>query len=239
MSVLITGASSGIGLALAEHYALQGKNVIACGRNQNKLDDAFASYGNVSTLSFDVSVKQQVLEAATQVHALELLILNAGDCEYFDQVVPFDSDKFERIIKINLLSMGYCLEGFLDKLLPSGQLVIVSSSAVLVPFPKAQAYGASKAACSYLAKSLSVDLSDKFIDVTLVEPGFVKTPLTDKNSFDMPFLVSSEKAAKLITKGIAKRKPVIRFPNSLMLMLHLLALLPTKLLAKLLVTKQE
>ncbi len=234
MSVLITGASSGIGLSIAQHYAKSGQQVIACGRNQEKLDNAFQGQQQVTTLSFDVSQKDQVLACAKQVEQLELLILNAGDCEYFEQVIPFDSDKFERIIQVNLLSMGYCLEAFLDKLLPGGQLVIVSSSAVLVPFPKAQAYGASKAACSYLARSLSVDLAEQLIDVTLVEPGFVKTPLTDKNTFDMPFLVSADKATNIITKGIAKRKSLIRFPNSLMLLLHILALLPLSLLAKVL-----
>lgn len=234
MSILITGASSGIGLAIAQYYAKTGKPVIACGRNQEKLDNAFQGQHQVTTLNFDVSQKDQVLACAKQVEQLELLILNAGDCEYFEQVMPFDSDKFERIIQVNLLSMGYCLEAFLDKLLPGGQLVIVSSSAVLVPFPKAQAYGASKAACSYLAKSLSVDLTEQLIDVTLVEPGFVKTPLTDKNTFDMPFLVSVDKATHIITKGIARRKSLIRFPNSLMLLLHTLALLPLSLLAKVL-----
>lgn len=234
MSILITGASSGIGLSIAQHYANEGRQVIACGRNRQKLEDASSNQDSVTTLSFDVSSKDQVLASSRQVEQLDMLILNAGDCEYFDQVIPFDSEKFERIIQVNLLSMGYCLEAFLHKLLPGGQLVIVSSSAIIVPFPKAQAYGASKAACSYLAKSLSVDLHDQLIDVTLVEPGFVKTPLTDKNNFDMPFLVSAEKATAVITKGIAQRKSLIRFPNSLMLMLHMLALLPLSLLAKIL-----
>lgn len=236
MSVLITGATSGIGLALAQDYAKERK-VIACGRSAEKLEHYYSNLNNVSKLCFDICSKSQVLASADELGELELIILNAGDCEYMDEVVPFDSEKFERIIKINVVGLGYCLDAFLPKLKSGGQLVIISSSAVIVPFPRAQAYGASKAAVSYLARSLAVDLVAKKIDVTLVEPGFVKTPLTEKNDFDMPFLVPVDKAAKIIAKGISDRKAEVRFPTSLMLMLHLLAQLPAKILAKLLVRK--
>lgn len=233
MSVLITGASSGIGLALAKHYAKSTK-VIACGRNPEKIEKHFAEFEQVTRLCFDVSVKAQVLASAEQVQDLDVLVLNAGDCEYMDTVLPFDSDKFERVVKVNLLGLGYCLEAFLDKLKPGGQLVIISSSAILTPFPRAQAYGSSKAAASYLARSLAVDLVEHNIDVTLVEPGFVKTPLTDKNDFDMPFLVTLDRATDVITSGIEKRRSLVRFPSKLMFMLHLLACFPVKWLAKIL-----
>lgn len=236
MSVLITGATSGIGLALAQGYAKERK-VIACGRSAEKLERYYSSLNNVSKLCFDICDKSQVLASANDLADLDLIILNAGDCEYMDAVVPFDSEKFERVIKVNLIGLGYCLEAFLPKLKVGGQLVIISSSAVLVPFPRAQAYGSSKAAVSYLARSLAVDLVEKNIDVTLVEPGFVKTPLTAKNDFDMPFLVPVDEAAKIIAKGISSRKAQIRFPTSLMFMLHLLAKFPVKILAKLLVRK--
>lgn len=233
MSVLITGASSGIGLALAKHYAKSTK-VIACGRNPEKIEKHFAEFELVTRLCFDVSAKAQVLASAEQVQDLDILVLNAGDCEYMDTVLPFDSDKFERVVKVNLLGLGYCLEAFLDKLKPGGQLVIISSSAILTPFPRAQAYGSSKAAASYLARALAVDLVEHNIDVTLVEPGFVKTPLTDKNDFDMPFLVTLDRATEVITSGIEKRRSLVRFPSKLMFMLHLLACLPVKWLAKIL-----
>lgn len=236
MSVLITGASSGIGLALAEYYSNEHK-VIACGRTPGKLESLFGDKDNVTTVCFDICSKQQVLASAENVETLDLLILNAGDCEYMEQVVPFDSDKFERVLQVNLLGLGYCLEAYLNKLKAGGQLVIVSSSVVITPFPRSQAYGASKAAVSYLAQSLALDLIEKEIDVTLVEPGFVETPLTDKNKFNMPFLVPVNKAAIIIAKGVTRRKSRIRFPASLMFVLHLLSFFPVKLLAKLLIRK--
>lgn len=234
MAILITGASSGIGLALAQHYCGQGEKVYACGRNLEKLEQAFARESNVIPLCFDITEKSQVLQVAEGLEDIQTLILNAGDCEYFESVVPFDSAKFERMIKVNTISLAYCLEAFLHKLPSGGQLVFVSSSAHLVPFPKAQGYGASKAACSYLAQSLAVDLVSHGIDVTLVEPGFVKTPLTAKNAFSMPFLVTAHQAANIIASGIAKRKSIIRFPTALMASLHILSQLPVKWLANIL-----
>ena len=193
MTVLITGATSGIGLALAKQYQSSGEDVIACGRDKAKLEGLF----NSDTACFDVTNKEQVLNACADLPTLDTVVLNAGDCEYFESVIPFDSAMFERIININLIGIGYCLEALLPKIKPGGQLVLVSSSAHLLPFPKAEGYGASKAGLSYLAKTLRIDLAPHNISVTLVEPGFVKTPLTDQNSFSMPFLVEVESAAKI------------------------------------------
>jgi len=232
MSVLITGGSSGLGLSLAKYFSAKGRELYVCGRNADKLSKVLSNIPEVTALCFDITDKENVLSSAQFVDELEVLILNAGDCEYYESILPFDSDKFERIIKVNLLGMAYCLEAYLDKLKPGGQLVIVSSSAVLLPFPKAEAYGASKAACSYLAKSLAVDLKKHDISVTLVEPGFVQTALTDKNTFTMPFLVPLSTAGKIIGRGIEQRKPLIRFPTRLMALLHLFALLPLNLWAK-------
>lgn len=231
MTILITGATSGLGLALCQYYLANGVKVIACGRNQNKLDACFAEQTNVSTLCFDITDKEQVLAKCAEISEVDTVVLNAGDCEYFDKVVPFDSEKFERIIRINLISIGYCLEALLPKIKTKGQLVLVSSSAHLLPFPRAEAYGASKAGLSYLAESLRLDLAKHRIDVSLIEPGFVKTPLTDQNNFSMPFLLEVSTAAKLMAKGIEQRKELIRFPTRLMLFLRLFGLLPKQVWA--------
>ena len=110
-----------------------------------------------------------------------------------------------------------------------GQVVFVSSSATILPFPRSEAYGASKAGMDYLANSLRLDLAEHEIDVTLVHPGFVSTPLTDKNNFAMPFILTSEQAANRMLVGIEKRKKYLHFPKRLTLIMKLFSLLPSSL----------
>ncbi|TKB47471.1 SDR family NAD(P)-dependent oxidoreductase [Thalassotalea mangrovi] len=224
--VLITGATSGIGEALALHYANQDYAVIACGRNQARLEELSQRQTHIQTLAFDITLAEQVAEAAAQVDALDIVILNAGDCEYIDDAGSFDGALFKRVITVNLLAMGDLLEHFIKKLRTGGQLVIVSSSVTYLPLPRAEAYGASKAGVDYLAKTLAFDLAPEQIDVTLVQPGFIKTPLTDKNDFSMPFLLTAEQAAERIFKGVQKRRKILDFPKRFTYLLRLLSWLP-------------
>ncbi|WP_158969806.1 SDR family NAD(P)-dependent oxidoreductase [Paraglaciecola sp. L3A3] len=225
-TVLITGATSGIGRALVATYVNQGYDVFAAGRNPTKLAELKADFAAITPLQFDVSDLQQVLVVANDLPPINQLILNAGNCEYMDTVYPFDSELFERVIRTNLLSVGYCLQAFLPKLGSGSQLGIVSSSVTYLAFTQAQAYGASKAGLNYLARSLSVDLADKKIGVSLIQPGFVETPLTDKNTFDMPAKVTAKFAAETIFKGMQAKKLTIRFPTLFIATLRLMSLLP-------------
>lgn len=225
--ILITGASSGIGEQLAIDYARQGWRVYACGRNSDKLQSLQNKHQNLQALSFDVTEPDEIQQAAQQVEGnLDILLLNAGNCEYIDDPMKFDGELFERVINVNLVALGYCLEHFLGKIRKNGQLGIVSSSAAYLPFPRASAYGTSKAGASYLAKTLAIELKPHHIDVSLVCPGFVKTPLTDKNDFEMPMQVSVDFASSAIVKGLAKRKSEIHFPSRFTYFLKLLAALP-------------
>ncbi|AXV66999.1 SDR family NAD(P)-dependent oxidoreductase (plasmid) [Pseudoalteromonas lipolytica] len=230
MTTLITGATSGIGEALAYKYADAGEQVIACGRNTDKLAK-LSSHSNIERCEFDATNLQDIRSSTVAYTQFDRVILNAGNCEYIDDARNFDSALFTRVVTTNLLSMGFCLEALLPKIKPGGQLVIVSSSVTYLPLPRSQAYGASKAGVSYLANSLAVDLND--VDVTLVHPGFVKTPLTDKNDFPMPMAVSAEKAASYIYKGVEKRRKEVHFPYRFTLILKLLRMLPTPLWLKL------
>lgn len=231
LNVLITGATSGIGLSLVEHYLLRGDKVIACGRNKERL----CSIENrvAQTCLFDITDETSVERAATEIQHIDILIMNAGDCRYIDDPVNFDAQVFTKIISTNLTSLGSLLANFLPKVNKGGQVVFISSSVTLLPLPRSEAYGASKAGVDYLANSLRIDLKEHGIDVTLIHPGFVSTPLTDKNTFDMPLLISSDEAAKRIVKGIDKRKEYLHFPKRLTFILRLLSLLPTVLWAKL------
>ena len=237
-TVLITGASSGIGLQLAHHYLRQGWQVIACGRNEHALQTITGAIA----LAFDVSDYQQVIQAKATVAkvldekqlSLDLVILNAGTCEYIDDAHAFDGQLFARVIQTNLIAAGYCLDAFLPLMVAGSRVALMSSSATYLPFPRAEAYGASKAGVSYLASSLSVDLAASGIGVSVICPGFVKTPLTDKNDFVMPMRVDAETAAATIAKGLAAGRREIHFPRRFTYLLKLASLLPASLLEKML-----
>ncbi|QYJ84931.1 SDR family NAD(P)-dependent oxidoreductase [Shewanella mesophila] len=229
MSIMITGATSGIGKALALSYAKAGHKVIACGRSQQKLDELTQLHLNISTLCFDLTQFDSYPPLPNGIGKLDLLILNAGDCEYIDDPINFDGKLFERVININLISIGYALDVWLKSLRSGGRLVLISSSAQLLALPRAEAYGASKAALSYLAQTLSIDLTKDGIAVTCVHPGFVDTQLTSRNTFAMPMIVSSEQAAQKIIQGIAKGKRDISFPGVFIFLMKCLSWLPFSL----------
>lgn len=227
MKVLITGATSGIGFELTNCFAKAHK-VIACGRNRTQLQLLERDSKNITGLEFDINDKHEVAKIGEMLPNLDLIIFNAGTCEYINDVSQFDGALFERVINTNLISVGYCLQHWLKHVNKGGQIAFVSSSATIQPFPRAEAYGASKAGLSYLANSIRMDLKPMGIDVCLIEPGFVETPLTDKNEFSMPFIVSSQSAALEIYDGLFKRKDVIRFPFQLITLLKLFNFLPKK-----------
>ncbi|WP_394176946.1 SDR family NAD(P)-dependent oxidoreductase [Thalassotalea litorea] len=224
--ILITGATSGIGESLAVRYARNGSEVIACGRNAERLQHLCQEHPNLRALPFDITEREQVAQAADTLEALDLVVLNAGDCEYIDDAGNFDGALFKRVITVNLLSMGDLLEHLIPKIRNGGKLVFVSSSVTYLPLPRAEAYGASKAGVDYLAKTLAIDLASRNIAVTLVQPGFIKTPLTDKNDFSMPFLLSAEQAAERIVDGVEKRKKILDFPKRFTYMLRFLSWMP-------------
>lgn len=223
--VLITGATSGIGEALAMHYQKLGWEIIACGRQKDKLDQ-LSSLDNISTIAVELTDEQQVMSKMQQLRDLDLVILNAGSCEYIDDAKNFDGQLFARVINSNLVALGYCLAALLPQIKKGGQLALVGSSASYLPFSRAQAYGASKAGVAYLARSLALDLKEHDIDVSLISPGFVKTPLTDKNNFSMPMQISAQQAAQRIATGLQKRFFDIHFPKRFTLILKTLSLLP-------------
>jgi len=224
--VVITGASSGIGEALAIEYAEQGYSVYACGRNQAKLNTLCEKSEHITPCIFDLNDKNALNNALPKDLAIDHLILNAGTCEYIDNAKQFDGELFERVIQTNLISVGYCLESWLKHIKFGGQLGLMSSSAAYVPLTRAEAYGASKAGITYLAKTLSVDLEPQEIGISVIHPGFVKTPLTDKNDFDMPGIIEANDAAKAIFIGMSKNKFDIHFPKGFTWTLKVLSLLP-------------
>lgn len=225
--VLITGATSGIGFQLALDYRRAGWQVWGCGRDGERLL-ALGRHG-ITPLQFDGRDASAVSEAAADLPRVDLVILNAGNCEYMDVAEGFDGALFARVIETNLVATGHALAAFLPLLGAGGRLAIVSSSVSWLPLPRAEAYGASKAALDYLADTLRLDLAGKGIGVTLIRPGFVQTPLTAKNDFPMPCLVTEEEASRAIMAGLTAGRHQIHFPRRFIWLLRLLGALPTGL----------
>ncbi len=222
--LLITGASSGIGKATAVEAAQQGWQVVACGRNQSRLAELQSLNPNIETLAFDITNKGEC-DRALGTLRVDAVILNAGTCEYVD-VEEWDVELFRRVFDANFFGVINCLGALLPNLRHGNQLVFIDSLARMLPFTRSQAYGASKAALYYLAKTLDVDLRHKGICVQTISPGFVKTPLTDKNRFHMPMRISAEKAAKAIMKDVTKKTKTGYFPTLFAGIIRTLSSLP-------------
>jgi NAD(P)-dependent dehydrogenase (short-subunit alcohol dehydrogenase family) len=234
--VWVTGASAGIGRTVVVELVRRGANVIASARNEQALNDLARECGGdrVVVLPLDVTDRQANLHAVEVIRqrlgGLDIAFFNAGTCEYVD-VAKFDSAIFERTMQTNVLSMVYGIEAALP-LLRGGrqpQLIGMSSTVAYRGLPRTEAYGASKAAIKHLFESLQIDLQRDGIAVSVVCPGFVRTPLTDRNDFPMPFLVEVEEAARRIVDGIEARHPEIHFPKRFSIPFKLLALLPNRL----------
>lgn len=230
-SILITGASSGIGKALALEASSRGYKVIACGRNENKLDELKQNCANVEVLIFDVT-ELQSCELALADCQPDIAVLNAGTCEYVD-VDDWQPNMFKNVFDANFFGVVNCIKPLIQNLKPGSQIAIVDSLARVLPFTRSQAYGASKAAVHYLTKSLEVDLSAKKIKVQSVSPGFVETPLTDKNDFDMPMKITAQKAARAMLNGLEKGHSSIYFPTLFAVLIRLIGKLPEALQVRL------
>ncbi|KGA42099.1 short-chain dehydrogenase [Pectobacterium odoriferum] len=222
--VLITGASSGIGQQLALDYARDGWDVLACGRDEQRLSALTAAFPAIRTIAFDMTNladTQQALDSVT----VDLVILSAGTCEYLDNGIV-EAEKVSRVLTTNVIGPVNCLSVLLPQLANGSHLALVGSTASLVALPRAEAYGASKAALAYFARSLSLDLQARNITVSLILPGFVDTPLTARNDFPMPMLISVSQASATIRRGLAKKKREIAFPLRFALLLNAISVLP-------------
>jgi short-subunit dehydrogenase len=231
--IWITGASSGLGRSLALKLAAEGNSVFASARDQGALQQLAKLDSNIVALPCDIT-DQASLEAAFDKIAkissyLDQVILNAGNCEYLDFPYP-DWPAVRRVMEVNFFGTVNCVQQALPLLRRSKNdrphIVAVASQVTAAPFPRAEAYGASKAALQYFFDSLRLDLAAESIDVTIVNPGFVDTPLTQKNDFPMPFLMDVEQAATRIIRNIEARPRHYSFPLRLSLSLAFSKLMP-------------
>lgn len=233
--IWLTGASSGIGAALAELLLKAGHRLALSARRPSPLRALADRYPQQVLLApGDLGDAEQVRDIGERIAArwgaLDTLLLNAGTCEYVD-ARAFEAAMIERVMRVNLFAASYCIEAALPLLRRGWQphLVGVGSSVTHLALPRAEAYGASKAGLRYLLEALRIDLADEGIDVTLVSPGFVDTPLTRQNDFPMPMRWPVERAAAHIASRLDKRPLEIAFPRPFIAALRLLAHLPGRL----------
>ena len=233
-NIWITGGGSGIGRALALRYAREGHQVVISGRTLPRLLDVQSEGqdlpGKIIPLVFDVTAEESVASVSTQLGKklshLDLVILNAGTCEYLSG--QLDTNLFKRVMDTNFFGLLHSLNAALPLLRKAPQrpqVATVCSMATFAGFPRAGAYGASKAAARYLMHSLRIDYS-ALMDVTVVNPGFVETPMTAANDFPMPFAMDAEEAARRIASALQSRPLEYNFPRRLSFSLRLAQLFP-------------
>ncbi len=237
-TILLTGASSGIGAALAEVLAEYDCTIILLARRYEKLQEIKEKLqtkkASVFIYACDVSSKEQVAAAADKIEKdcgqIEIAILNSGVGHRVDPE-EFTSKYAESTFGANTFGIIYWVEqllpGFIKR--KSGMIVGVTSMADNRGYSGSGFYSASKAASTIFLEGLAVELDAFNIKVITVRPGFVKTPMTDKNEFKMPFLMQPEKAAGIILEGIIREKRYIQFPWQTVLLTNLVGLMPARL----------
>lgn len=237
LNILITGAGSGIGRALAIAYSKPNVNLFLCGRKLERLQSTKilceALKANVLLEIIDVTdevTTKNWIEKIEETHAIDLIIANAGisagtagGTESFDQV--------KKIFTTNVNGVLNVIHPLIEKmkLRKRGQIALISSLAGFRGLPSSPAYSASKSAVRVYGESLRGNLAPFGIEVNSICPGYIKTPMTDANDFPMPFIMEVEKCAKIIKKSLEKNKSRIAFPFPLYFVVWLATLLSTKI----------
>ena len=238
-TIWITGASTGIGRALAIKFAKNGWNVAASARRENLLKELEELNQNIYSFPLDVTDKEKCKEVFKKIEdkfkTIDISFFSTGTWDPGKEK-EIDVEQIENVMKVNFFGTLNCIKSvekyYRNK--KSGHISIVSSIAGYRGLPNSTGYGPSKSALNNLAESLFFDFKRYGVRVSLISPGFIKTPMTDKNDFKMPFLRTTDFAADKIYEGLVNsNKFEIHFPKQLTLILKLLRILPYTLYLKL------
>ncbi|MBU2709875.1 SDR family NAD(P)-dependent oxidoreductase [Zooshikella harenae] len=229
----LVGASSGIGRSLALKLAAQGANVAVSARNAEALSElqglAESMSGNIHAFPLDATDRHTCHQVLVEINKIlgpvHISILNAGVYQPMT-VSDFDAQACEQIFTVNVMSAINCLEALLHKADGLEQVLITASVAGYRGLPLAGAYGASKAALINLAEGFRPGFLRRGIQLRVINPGFVETPMTAKNTFKMPALITAEEAASEIIEGLSRTSFEITFPKRFTWWLKLLRVLP-------------
>ena len=231
--VLITGASSGIGLALARHYLERGAVVAALARRRELLDGLAAEFpGKVYVYALDVRDEAALQHAANdfieRVGLPDAVIANAGVSTGTLTEYAEDNDAFRQVMDINVLGMMQTFQPFIAELRKAGHgtLVGIASVAGFRGLPGASAYSASKAAAISYLESLRVELHGTGVKVVTICPGYIRTPMTAQNPYPMPFMLDVDVAARSMVQAIDRQRAYVVIPWQMALVGRVLKLLP-------------
>jgi short-subunit dehydrogenase len=218
--VWITGASSGIGAEVARELARRGARVVATARRTEPLEALAAELPGIEAMPGDITdpeAMQAVVQEIVGRHGrIDVALLNAGT---YSPVLPedFSPDLFRPHVEINIMGTVNCIAAVLPHMRArrGGRIAVVASVTGFASLPMASAYGATKAFLISMADSLRADLAGEGsgVAVTVVAPGFVRTPLTEQNDFEMPFVIDVDEAARAIADGLAAGDAEIAFPR--------------------------
>ena len=237
--VFLTGASSGIGEALALAMAKRGATIGLVARREELLKELAAKCeqngGKARFFAVDVTDAQAISRSAenfrNEFGKIDILIANAGIGGNNSETRNLNSDAVAKVININLLGAVNAVSAVLPDMLEkkSGQLVAVSSLAGFRGLPKSAAYSASKAGMTAFFESIRLDVQQQGVAVTIIQPGFIKTPLTSGRASKMPFLMELEDSIPLFLGAIERRKKFAAFPWQLATFVRLARIFPANL----------
>ena len=234
-TIWITGGSTGIGKALAIKFANEGWNVAISARRENLLKEISETYENIYSFPLDVTDKNKCNEVFNDIknkfNEVDICFFSTGTWNPKKEK-DIDVEQIENVFKVNFFGTVNSIKAvekyFKDK--KSGIITIVSSIAGYRGLPNSTGYGPSKSALNNLTESLYFDFKRFGVRMCLVSPGFIKTPMTDKNDFKMPFLKTPEYAADKIYNGLINENSFeIHFPKALTIILKIFSFLPSKL----------
>ena len=237
-NIWITGASSGIGKALAVKFSNEGWQVAASARRENLLSELSEKHKNIQSFPLDVTnienCKKVFEEIIEKFKNIDICVFGTGMHDPKSEK-KFNLEKVRKIMEVNYFGVMNSINAvhnyFNEK--KEGHIAIISSVAGYRGLPAAGAYCASKSALTSFTESLYFEMKRKNVRVSLVSPGFIKTPMTDQNDFPMPMIKSPEFAADKIYSGLVKKKSFeIHFPKMFTFIMKILRLLPYKIFFK-------
>ncbi|MEA2073832.1 MAG: SDR family NAD(P)-dependent oxidoreductase [Campylobacterota bacterium] len=238
MKILITGASSGLGAELARQYATKENELVLLARREDKLyslrKELYEKTKSVEVIVADVTEFEELQVKIKTIDTLDMVILNAGiSLGHKGDGVPPLAD-FKKLYDVNVVSNHAILEVLIPKFQEqkSGKIVFISSLASLFSMPSSKIYSSSKRALNAYAEGIRYKYNRDGIKVINILPGFIKSELTDKNEFNMPFLLETEDGVSRIIKAIEKEKRFYAFPLRFYLIIKILNLFPSFLREK-------